>query len=77
MRLVDVRDNDEHDVASRQGIREGCLRIQTVANDCSLGKMLAAVEVAAGWSGGRRRQVRGHRPDRHPGRGRRLRRWTA
>ncbi len=46
--LIDVRDNDERDVANRCGIREGCLRIQTVANDCSLGKMVAAVEVVAG-----------------------------
>lgn len=49
-RLVDVRKNDEHDVAQCQGIREGCLRIHTVANDCSLGKMVASVEVARGLS---------------------------
>ena len=48
VRLVDVRQNDEHDVAQRQGIREGCLRIHTVANDCSVGKMVAAVEITAG-----------------------------
>jgi len=46
--LVDLRRNDEHDVASRQGLREGCLRIHTIANDCSCGKMVAAVEVAQG-----------------------------
>jgi len=46
--LVDVRKNDEHDVAHRQGIREGCLRIHTVANDCSLGKMVVSVEVVRG-----------------------------
>ncbi|NQT14334.1 MAG: DUF1611 domain-containing protein [Planctomycetes bacterium] len=46
--LIDVRKSDEHDVASREGIREGCLRIQTIANDCSCGKMVAAVEVAEG-----------------------------
>jgi uncharacterized NAD-dependent epimerase/dehydratase family protein len=46
--LVDVRKNDEGDVAHRQGIREGCLRIHTVANDCSLGKMVVSVEVARG-----------------------------
>jgi uncharacterized NAD-dependent epimerase/dehydratase family protein len=46
--LVDVRDNDEHDVANRVGIREGCLRIHTIANDCSCGKMVASVEVAEG-----------------------------
>jgi uncharacterized NAD-dependent epimerase/dehydratase family protein len=48
--LVDVRDNDEHDVASRVGIRPSCLRIHTVANDCSCGKMVASVEVARGLS---------------------------
>jgi len=46
--LVDVRRNDEHDVANRQGIREGCLRIHTIGNDCSIGKMVASVELAAG-----------------------------
>ncbi len=48
--LVDVRDNDEHDVANRVGIREACLRIHTIANDCSCGKMVASVEVARGLS---------------------------
>lgn len=48
VRLVDVRDNDEHDVANRQGIRGDCLRIHTVANDCSCGKMVASVEVTQG-----------------------------
>ncbi len=46
--LVDLRRNDEHDVAQRRGIRSECLRIQTIANDCSSGKMVAAVEVARG-----------------------------
>jgi uncharacterized NAD-dependent epimerase/dehydratase family protein len=46
--LVDVRRNDEHDVANRQGIRAGCLRIHTVGNDCSVGKMVVSVELAAG-----------------------------
>ena len=35
-------------MAQRQGIRQGCLRIHTIANDCSCGKMVASVEVAAG-----------------------------
>jgi len=48
VRLIDLRSNDEHDVANRVGIREGCLRIHTIANDCSCGKMVTAVEVAAG-----------------------------
>ena len=46
--LVDLRRNDEHDVAHRRGIRAECLRIHTIANDCSSGKMVAAVEVARG-----------------------------
>jgi uncharacterized NAD-dependent epimerase/dehydratase family protein len=48
VRLVDLRANDERDVASGQEFRKGCLRIHTVANDCSCGKMVAAVEVVAG-----------------------------
>ncbi len=46
--LIDVRDNNEHDVANRLGIREACLRIHTIANDCSCGKMVASVEIARG-----------------------------
>ena len=46
--LVDLRRNDEHDVSHRRGIRAECLRIHTIANDCSSGKMVAAVEVARG-----------------------------
>ncbi len=46
--LIDVRMTDERDVAAREGIREGCLRIQTIANDCSCGKMVTAVEVVEG-----------------------------
>jgi uncharacterized NAD-dependent epimerase/dehydratase family protein len=48
VQLVDLRRNDEHDVASRCGIRQECLRIHTIANDCSCGKMVAAVEIAQG-----------------------------
>ena len=48
VRLYDVRQNNERDVAQREGIRDDCLRIQTVGNDCSVGKMVAAVEVAQG-----------------------------
>ena len=46
--LVDLRDNQERDVASGRPFREGCLRIHTVANDCSCGKMLVAVELTEG-----------------------------
>jgi len=48
VRLVDLRESDIRDVADRQGFRDDCLRIHTVANDCSCGKMVAAVEVAQG-----------------------------
>jgi uncharacterized NAD-dependent epimerase/dehydratase family protein len=46
--LVDLRRCDERDVAHRKGIRAGCLRLHTIANDCSCGKMVAAVELADG-----------------------------
>lgn len=46
--LVDVRQNDEHEVANREGLRAECLRIHTIANDCSCGKMTASVELVAG-----------------------------
>ncbi len=46
--LVDLRRNDERDVCQRRGIRPQCLRIHTIANDCSSGKMVAAVETAQG-----------------------------
>jgi uncharacterized NAD-dependent epimerase/dehydratase family protein len=46
VRLVDVRKNDERDVAKFEGFRAGCLRIHTVGQDCSCGKMVVSVEVA-------------------------------
>ncbi len=46
--LTDVRKNTERDVAQRQNIREDCLRIQTVGHDCSVGKMVTAIEIANG-----------------------------
>jgi uncharacterized NAD-dependent epimerase/dehydratase family protein len=46
VRLVDVRKNDERDVTQRKNIRPDCLRIQTVGQDCSCGKMVVSVEVA-------------------------------
>ena len=48
VRLVDLRRNEEFDVSNRQGIRPECLRIHTIANDCSVGKMLTSVETVAG-----------------------------
>jgi uncharacterized NAD-dependent epimerase/dehydratase family protein len=50
VKLVDVRKNDERDVAKGEGFREGCLRIHTVGQDCSCGKMVVSVEVARGLS---------------------------
>lgn len=46
--LFDVRKNNERDVARRKDIHEKCLRIHTVGHDCSVGKMVASVEVARG-----------------------------
>jgi uncharacterized NAD-dependent epimerase/dehydratase family protein len=46
VQIHDVRKNNERDVANRQNLREDCLRIHTVGQDCSVGKMLASVELA-------------------------------
>ncbi|MGE0756171.1 MAG: DUF1611 domain-containing protein [Pirellulaceae bacterium] len=46
--LTDVRKNHERDVARRKGLNENCLRILTVGHDCSVGKMVAAVELTKG-----------------------------
>jgi uncharacterized NAD-dependent epimerase/dehydratase family protein len=45
-RLIDVRRNDEHDVADYENIRQQCLRILTVGQDCCVGKMIVAIELA-------------------------------
>jgi uncharacterized NAD-dependent epimerase/dehydratase family protein len=44
--LIDIRRNDEHDVSNRLNIREDCLRILTVGQDCCVGKMVVAFELA-------------------------------
>lgn len=44
-KIIDIRRNSEKDVANRKGIREECLRIHTVGQDCCVGKMLVAVEL--------------------------------
>src|SRR4029078_5803787 len=44
--IHDVRKNNERDVSNRINLREDCLRIHTVGQDCSVGKMLASVELA-------------------------------
>lgn len=46
VQLIDVRRNSEKIIARRKGLRQACLRLQTVGHDCSVGKMVAAVEVA-------------------------------
>jgi uncharacterized NAD-dependent epimerase/dehydratase family protein len=46
--IHDVRKNNERDVANRRNLREECLRIHTVGQDCSVGKMLASVEITLG-----------------------------
>ena len=48
VRLVDLRHSDHQDVATGQELRRECLRLHTIANDCSCGKMVAAVELAEG-----------------------------
>ena len=45
-RLIDVRRNDERDVAECKPLNNDCVRLHTVGQDCSLGKMLVAVELA-------------------------------
>lgn len=46
--IYDVRKNQEKTIARRRGIRPDCLRIHTVGHDCSVGKMLTAIEVTLG-----------------------------
>ncbi|PCJ62497.1 MAG: hypothetical protein COA79_03025 [Planctomycetota bacterium] len=47
-RIYDVRKNDEKDVAHREGINDTCLRIHTVGQDCSVGKMVTSIEINDG-----------------------------
>ena len=46
--IQDVRKNNEKDVSNRLNLREDCMRIHTVGQDCSVGKMLASVELTIG-----------------------------
>ncbi len=48
VQIHDVRKNNERDVSNRLNLREDCLRIHTVGQDCSVGKMLASVELTLG-----------------------------
>ncbi|MGB1706287.1 MAG: DUF1611 domain-containing protein [Rubripirellula sp.] len=43
--LIDVRNNDERDVANRSGLRPDCLRILTIGQDCCVGKMVVSIEL--------------------------------
>jgi uncharacterized NAD-dependent epimerase/dehydratase family protein len=43
--IHDVRRSDQRQVARQQGIRDDCLRILTVGLDCSVGKMVTAIEI--------------------------------
>ena len=44
-KLIDVRNNDEHDVANRIDLRSDCLRILTIGQDCCVGKMVVSIEL--------------------------------
>ncbi len=44
-RLIDVRRNTEKKTATAAPFRDGCLRIHAVGHDCSVGKMVATLEV--------------------------------
>ena len=48
VRLHDVRNHRIQRIALSQGLRDNCLRIHTVGQDCSVGKMVASVEVTRG-----------------------------
>jgi len=46
--LIDVRRNDYKETAMRHLFRKGNVRIHAVGNDCSIGKMVASLEVQMG-----------------------------
>jgi uncharacterized NAD-dependent epimerase/dehydratase family protein len=46
--IHDVRKNNEKDVATRLDLTDDCFRVLTVGQDCSVGKMLAALEISRG-----------------------------
>ncbi|QDU72576.1 DUF1611 domain-containing protein [Mucisphaera calidilacus] len=49
--LWDVRKNHEHEVAEGRGFEDGCYRLHTVGQDCSVGKMIVSVEVSRALAG--------------------------
>jgi uncharacterized NAD-dependent epimerase/dehydratase family protein len=48
VRIVDVRKNNEDTLSDCVEFRPGCLRIHTVGHDCTVGKMVASLEVQLG-----------------------------
>ena len=46
--IYDVRKNSEKTIARRKGLRPDCLRVHAVGHDCSIGKMVVAIEVTNG-----------------------------
>lgn len=46
--IHDVRKNNEKDVATRLNLNDDCFRVLTIGQDCSVGKMLAALEISRG-----------------------------
>jgi len=46
--IEDVRKNNERDVATLRDHREDCLRVLTIGNDCSVGKMVTSIEITRG-----------------------------
>ena len=44
-KLIDVRHNVERSTSTGQPLRQDCLRVHTVGQDCSLGKMVVSLEI--------------------------------
>lgn len=44
--LTDIRKNSEKEVTTRKNINMDCFRVLTVGNDCGIGKMVVALEIA-------------------------------
>jgi len=44
-KLIDVRRIDERDTAKHADFRPGCVRVHTVGQDCSVGKMFTSLEI--------------------------------
>lgn len=48
VRLVDVRQNNQRETGNAVAFDPNCVRIHTVGNDCSVGKMVTALEIQRG-----------------------------